>query len=76
MKDLKDNSLKELKKLSDDDLVEHMAGYELGSATRTKAEWELWKRKNRWTAYRAWLSIVIAVIALGFSLWSTFWKST
>ena len=58
------SELESLRKLPNDELVKWLAGWQPGTSERIKAEWVLWERQNEWTAYRAWLSLMISLLSL------------
>jgi len=66
------NDLRTLKRLNDNDLIQWLSGWKPDSENRIKGEWELWRRKTKWTAYRAWLSIVLSSVAIVVSFFSLF----
>ena len=62
--DVPNFELATLRKLPNDVLIDKMAGWEKDHKDRIRCEWVMYERKNEWTAYRAWASLFISLLAL------------
>jgi len=54
----------ELRKLSNDQLAQHMAYYKPGAPDYILSEMEFKRRQNRWPEIRSWIAIAISIGAL------------